>query len=98
MHACLAKLDHLKRPRGRIHEPNFGTTKCDTHQILKRHTSRTFQPSNGAELLYRFSLKIALEQQRRPGAAAYSAVKHVDLAIAMQSEAHLLRASQSQLL
>ncbi|WP_299419869.1 DUF6477 family protein [uncultured Shimia sp.] len=43
-------------------------------------------------------MRSTLEQQRRTGATAYSAVKHVDLEIAMQSEAHLLRASQSQLL
>ncbi len=45
--------------------------------------------------MYLLSLESTLEQLRRTGATTNSIVKHVDLLIAMQSEARLLRATQS---
>lgn len=45
--------------------------------------------------MYLLSLKSTLEQRRPADAAACSIEKHVDLLIAMQSVARLLRATQS---
>jgi hypothetical protein len=83
----LPALAHLRRPRLLIRAARLGLGEYRRERDLRRLIGTTTPP---AEVLSRLiQAEIRHETHRRSGAATYSAADHVDVLIALVSEARL---------
>ncbi|GAA6179108.1 hypothetical protein NBRC116594_05460 [Shimia sp. NS0008-38b] len=87
-------MSELRRPRLLIRAARVGMEDYVRDQHLKRIIGRGKLPRHGAALVKLMDMETELDRHRRQGLASYSIVSHVDLLIAMMSEAHLLRATR----
>ncbi|MDR9483988.1 MAG: DUF6477 family protein [Sediminimonas sp.] len=94
MNDVLAHLDTLRRPRLLIRAARIGLQEYRRDLHLRRLLSCGGTWHSGKALHALIELEETLNLQRREGAAAYSACRHVDILIAMMAEARLLRSTE----
>lgn len=83
-------LSTLRRPRLLISAARFGLADYDRSRDLKRlfHASPP-SPARAVDKL--IDEEATLEETRKSGGATYSIARHVDVLIALMSEAQMLR-------
>ncbi|MTJ03566.1 MAG: hypothetical protein FH759_02565 [Sediminimonas qiaohouensis] len=94
MNDVLEHLDTLRRPRLLIRAARIGLQEYRRDLHLRRLLSCSGTWRSGKALHALIELEETLNLQRREGAAAYSACRHVDILIAMMAEARLLRSTE----
>ncbi|GKY87657.1 DUF6477 family protein [Sinisalibacter aestuarii] len=80
----------LRRPRLLIRAARFGLADYNRERDLKRLTRQPVAPAPRAAVDALIAAEAALEESRQTGAAGYSPARHVDVLIALISEARLL--------
>ncbi len=91
MHTILTTLDKMKRPRLLIRAARIGTADYRRDVHLKRHLGGGPLPRSEPALEQLVEIETEVNDLRLSRNAGYSAVKHVDLLIAMMGEARILR-------
>ncbi len=91
MKDILQSLTCLRRPRLLISAARFGMTDYDRSRDLKRLLNIGQPPSPRAALKRLVEEEANLEETRQSGQGSYSVARHVDIMIALMSEAHLAR-------
>lgn len=84
-------LDVLSRPRLIISAARFGLAEYNRERSLARLLRETATPGPRAALERLLQIEARIEQSRCAGAADYSAVRHVEVMIALMGEARLHR-------
>ena len=79
----------LRRPRLLIRAARLGMASYNRKRDLKRITHSDTQFDGARALRRLMALEADVEQSRRAGDMAYSPARHVDLLIALMSEAQL---------
>ena len=87
-------LDRLRRPRLLIQAARAGCEDYRREAHLRRLLGPGTPPRSGEALIRLIEIEDMLDRQRRDGASGYSLIAHVDVLVAMMSEARLARASQ----
>ncbi len=93
MNDVLAHLNTLRRPRLLIRAARIGQQDYRRDLHLNRLLPCGANRHSGMTLRALIDMEEILNTQRRDGAAAYSACRHVDILIAMMAEARLLRSA-----
>ncbi|MDQ2092843.1 DUF6477 family protein [Rhodalgimonas zhirmunskyi] len=88
-------LETLRRPRLLIRAARAGAEDYTRTPHLRRLLGTGEPPRTGEALMHLMEMERDIDIIRRAGDPGYSAVRHVDLLIAMMGEAALLRASRS---
>ena len=88
-------LDRLRRPRLLIQAARAGCEEYRRTPHLRRLLGPGRPPRSGEALIRLIEIEDMLDQQRRTGDNGYSLVAHVDVLIAMMSEAQLARAAHA---
>ena len=83
-------LSTLRRPRLLISAARFGLADYDRSRDLKR-LFQVAPPSPARAVDKLIDEEATLEETRKAGAATYSIARHVDVLIALMSEAQMLR-------
>ncbi len=96
MQDILEMLDQLRRPRLLIRAARAGAEGYARAPHLRRLLGGGETPRTGEALIRLLEMERDLDDTRRAGDPGYSAVRHVDMLIAMMGEARLLRAGLSQ--
>ena len=89
----LTMLDTLRRPRLLIQAARSGCEEYRRDRDLQRLLGPGRVPKSGDALMRLIEIEDTLDRQRRAGENGYSLVAHVDVLIAMMSEARLARAT-----
>jgi len=89
-------LNKLSRPKLLIRAARIGAQSYRRNVHLRKHFGYGAMPRSGQALLGLLEMETALNEQRREKDASYSAVRHVEILIAMMGEARILRASPAQ--
>lgn len=95
MHDILSALNALRRPRLLIRAARIGAADYRRSAHLARHLGHGRLPRSGPALMQLAEMEAALDEQRRQEDAGYSAVRHVEILIAMMGEARILRTAHS---
>ncbi len=93
MHYILNKIDNLQRPRLLIRAARIGVSDYRRDIHLRRHLGYGPLPRTEIALAQLISLESTLNELRVAHKAAYSALSHVDLLIAIMGEARILRSA-----
>lgn len=88
-------LDRLRRPALLIQAARAGCEDYRREPHLRRLLGPGRVPKTGEVLIRLIEIEGTLDRQRRDGDNGYSLVAHVDVLIAMMSEAQLARAMQT---
>ena len=86
----IERLTKLHRPRLLIRAARFGMNDYNRNRDLKRLIRQAPAPSPALALERLLAEEARLEETRLSGDACYSVARHVDLLIAVLSEARLL--------
>lgn len=89
----LSFLTTLQRPRLLIRAARYGTADYRRDIHLTRILGKSRLPRSAAALAELINLEMELDDMRRQRAAEYSPARHVELLIAVISEAKLLQSS-----
>ena len=89
-------LNTLRRPHLLIRAARIGVDEYRRDPHLRRLLGYGTLPRSGAALMRLVEIESELNTQRREEDAGYSAMRHVEVLIAMMGEARLLRASHPQ--
>ncbi|MFK7764135.1 MAG: DUF6477 family protein [Roseobacter sp.] len=95
MQDILSMLHALRRPALLMRAARIGAEDYRRATHLPRLLGYGVLPRHGAALMRLMELETELNDQRVTGNTSYSIVRHVDLLIAMVSEARVLRAAQT---
>lgn len=95
MQDILSMLHALRRPALLMRAARIGAEDYRRATHLPRLLGYGVLPRHGAALMRLIELESELNEQRLSGNTSYSIVRHVDLLIAMVSEARVLRAAQN---
>ncbi len=98
MKDILKKLDNLRRPRLLIRAARIGTDEYRRNVHLRRHLGFGTLPRSEPALAKLIEIETDVNAQRVEHSASYSALKHVDLLIAIMGEARILRATHMPVL
>lgn len=90
MTELLDTLRHLHRPRLLIRAARHGMVEYNRNRDLKRVLRHDSVPGPQTALPRLMEAEAELEQVRRSGDASYSVVHHIQLLVALMSEARLL--------
>ncbi|MFU8864105.1 MAG: DUF6477 family protein [Rhodobacterales bacterium] len=94
MSDILHRLDHLRRPRLLIRAARIGAEDYRRDIHLPRVLGHGALPRHGQALARLMEIETVMNESRRAQEADYSAIRHVEIMIAVISEARILRASQ----
>jgi hypothetical protein len=94
MQDMLTMLNALHRPRLMMRAARIGADDYKRTAHLPRLLGYGVLPRHGAALMKLIEIEAELEEQRSGRDANYSLIQHIDVMIAVVSEARLLRASQ----
>ena len=95
MQDILSMLHALRRPALLMRAARIGAEDYRRSTHLPRLLGYGVLPRHGSALLKLMEMESELNAQRVSGNSSYSLVKHVDVLIAMVSEARVLRAAQT---
>jgi len=95
MQDIISMLNALHRPRLMMRAARIGAETYHRASHLSRVLGYGVLPRPCPALLKLMEIEAALEEQRKAADASYSLIHHVDVLIAMVSEARDLRASQT---
>lgn len=95
MNDVLDHLDTLRRPRLLIRAARIGLQEYRREIHLRRLLPCGGDWHSTKALRALIEMEEMLNVQRRDGAAAYSACRHVDILIAMMAEAQMLRSAST---
>lgn len=95
MKDALSMVASVRRPKLLIRAARHGQAEYNRETHLPRVLSYGRIPRPGEAVMLLLEREALVNEARKVGAASYSLVRHVDLLIALMGEAHLLRASQS---
>lgn len=96
MSDILHRLDHLRRPRLLIRAARIGAEDYRRDVHLPRLLGHGALPRHSAALNRLMEIEAAMNENRRAQVADYSTIRHVEVMIAVISEARILRAIQPQ--
>lgn len=94
MSDILHRLDHLRRPRLLIRAARIGAEEYRRDIHLPRLLGQGALPRHGLALARLMEIEGVMNESRRAQEADYSTIRHVEVMIAVISEARILRASQ----
>lgn len=93
MSDILHRLDHLRRPRLLIRAARIGAEEYRRDIHLPRLLGQGALPRHGLALARLMEIETVMNESRRAQEADYSTIRHVEVMIAVISEARILRAS-----
>lgn len=91
----LTQLNALKRPRLLINAARLGMSDYNRDTHLVRYLGEEISSDYVTVLRQLMALEHDLDQERRDRAASYSVARHVEIMIAMMTEARELRQSSA---
>lgn len=94
MSDILHRLDHLRRPRLLIRAARIGAEDYRRDIHLPRLLGHGTLPRHALALARLMEIETVMNDNRRAQEADYSTIRHVEVMIAVISEARILRASQ----
>lgn len=94
MSDILHRLDHLRRPRLLIRAARIGAEDYRRDIHLPRLLGHGALPRHSLALARLMEIETMMDESRRALNADYSTIRHVEVMIAVISEARILRASQ----
>ena len=95
MQDLLSKLNALHRPRLMMRAARIGAEDFKRNAHLPRLLGYGVLPRHGAALMKLIEIETELEERRKNSDANYNLARHIDVLIAVVSEARDLRASQN---
>jgi hypothetical protein len=95
MQDLLSMLNALHRPRLMMRAARIGAEDYRRSAHLPRLLGYGVLPRHGAALMKLIEMEAELEEQRTGSNANYTLMRHIDVLIAVVSEARLLRTSQT---
>ncbi|WP_380052319.1 DUF6477 family protein [Falsihalocynthiibacter sp. SS001] len=95
MNDILTMLKSLNRPRLLVRAARHGLMEYNRERHLARLIKDTALPGPGQAIMTLMNQETLLEQKRKTGDASYSALRHIEVLIALMAEAKLLAARTS---
>jgi len=95
MEDILSIVSRLKRPTLLVRTARHGIEEYNRIVHLRRLLKTERPPSPGRAILQLLEIEAVVNEQRLDQRAEYSVARHVDLLIALMSEARILKASNA---
>ena len=95
MEDVLTMISRLKRPKLLVRTARHGLQDYNRVVHLRRLLKTEALPGPGKAIMKLMEVEATVDAQRRAGRAEYSVARHVELIVALMSEAQILKASNA---